>query len=71
MDLRWTKRSRWVSSAFVDHTHTATTEFLKNAVVRDRLSDERLGFRHVALILGCDCGQVNEDKLLGGPSSFY
>ncbi len=47
-----------------DHTHTATAEFLKDAVVRDRLSDERLGFRHVAVILGRDYGQVNEDKLL-------
>jgi hypothetical protein len=45
----------------VDHTQTASAEFLKDAVVRDRLSDERLGFRHVALILGCARMQVNED----------
>ena len=36
----------------IDHGHAVTAEFLNNAVVRDGLADERLGLRHVAVILG-------------------
>jgi hypothetical protein len=39
---------------FVDDTHTAATELLEDTVVRDGLSDERVGPRHNAAILGCD-----------------
>src|SRR6516225_11977956 len=38
---------------FVDHTHSAPAEFFQHAVVRDGLSDERIGPRHSAAILGC------------------
>ena len=44
----------------VHHTHTATTELFEDAVMRDGLPEEWVGFRHLALILGCDLGQVNE-----------
>jgi len=37
----------------VDHAHAALTEFFENAVVRDRLPEERVGVRHSAVILGC------------------
>src|SRR5215475_4572806 len=45
---------------FVNHTHAATAKLVDNAVVRDRLSDERVGIRHSGAILGCAPGQVNE-----------
>jgi hypothetical protein len=35
----------------VNHTHP-TAQFLQNAVMRNGLSDKRLGFRHVGAILG-------------------
>ena len=41
------------SGRLVNHTHSAATELLDNAVVRDSLADERLKIRHLALILGC------------------
>ena len=37
----------------VHHTHPATTQFLNDAVVGNGLSNERIGPRHVAAILGC------------------
>ena len=45
----------------VDHAHTAAAEFLDNPIMRDGLSDERIGAWHVEHILGCDQEQVNED----------
>jgi hypothetical protein len=36
----------------VDNTHSTTTEFFNDPVVRDRLADERLGLRHLASMLG-------------------
>ncbi len=32
----------------IDHTHTSATEFFDNAVVRDSLTDERVGTWHDA-----------------------
>src|SRR5262249_61106135 len=46
--------------SLVDHTHTATAKLLDDAVVRNRLSDERRGLRHLARILGAGLEQVNE-----------
>jgi len=43
----------------VHHTHTATTEPLDDAVMRDILAD------HWAQILGLGVGQVNEDRSFG------
>src|SRR5215467_12243940 len=43
-----------------NHTHSATAEFLENAVMRDGLADERLGLRHLSSILGRALRQVNE-----------
>src|SRR5215469_186371 len=40
--------------SFVNHTHTATAEFFKDAVVGNGLPDEQVRARHVADILGCD-----------------
>jgi len=37
----------------IHNPHAATAEFFKDAVMRDALSDERVGVRHVAAILGC------------------
>ena len=48
----------------VNHTHPATTEFFKDAVVRDGPADERVGSCHVPLILGLSTGQVNEARFL-------
>jgi hypothetical protein len=39
--------------SLINHTHSAATEFLNDAVVRDGLADERLRFWHLARILGC------------------
>ena len=36
----------------VHHTHSAATELLKDAVVRNGLADERLGLRHLPSMLG-------------------
>ena len=47
-------------AGFVHHTHPAFTDFLKDAVVRNRLTDEGVGVRHVDAILGWSPGQVNE-----------
>src|SRR5215475_577975 len=44
----------------VHHTHTAATELLNNAVMRDGLADERLELRHLTSMLGCSGRQVNE-----------
>src|SRR5262245_42670683 len=44
----------------VNHTHTATTKLLDDAVVRNGLADERLGLRHLTSMLGCSGRQVNE-----------
>ena len=38
--------------SLVHDTHPTTTEFLQDAVVRDGLADERLGLRHLPVILG-------------------
>jgi hypothetical protein len=38
---------------FEHHTHTTSAEFLKDAVVRNGLPDERVGACHSAAILGC------------------
>jgi hypothetical protein len=46
----------------VDHTHSAATEFLHDAVVRNGLADERVGGWHVEHILGCERNQVNESE---------
>ena len=40
----------------VDHAHTAATEFLDDAVMRNGLAD------HWAEILGLEVGQVNEGE---------
>jgi hypothetical protein len=50
---------------FVDDTHATTAEFFDDAVVRDDPADERLGFRHLALILGRAKRQVNEWDTVG------
>ena len=42
------------------HTHPASAELLDDAVVRNGLADERLGLGHLARILGCELGQVND-----------
>ena len=36
----------------IDHTHSATTESLNDAVMRNGLADERLGVRHGGVIFG-------------------
>ncbi len=46
----------------VDHAHSAATEFLDDAVVRDCLADPRVGGWHVEHILGRDRYQVNEGR---------
>src|SRR5215470_2495693 len=45
--------------SFVHHTHTAATKFFQDAVMRDGLTDERLGLWHLARMLGCTIRQVN------------
>ena len=40
----------------VHHAHPAPAQLLDDAVVRDRLPDERIGFRHSGAILGCVLG---------------
>jgi hypothetical protein len=37
--------------SLINHPHSAPAELLDEAVVRDDLADERLGLRHVAVIL--------------------
>jgi hypothetical protein len=37
----------------VDHAHTSTTELFEYSIVREHLTDERVGIRHRAAILGC------------------
>jgi hypothetical protein len=44
----------------VDDTHASAAELFDDAVVRDGLTDERVGLRHSAAILGCNLKQVNE-----------
>jgi len=44
----------------VHHAHPAPAQLLDDAVMRDGLSDERVGVRHSTVILGCDIMQVNE-----------
>src|SRR5262249_9982003 len=44
----------------VPHAHPAPAEFVHDAVVRDGLADERLGLCHLASMLGCPGGLVNE-----------
>ena len=51
---------------FVNHTHAPAAEFLNDAVMGDRLSEECVGTRHGAVILGCDYRQVNESDPLFG-----
>src|SRR6516225_6917539 len=38
---------------FINHPHAAPAELLDDEVVGDSLAVERLGLRHVAVILGC------------------
>ncbi len=45
---------------FVHHAHPATAQFFQDAVVRDGLPEERVGFRHSAVILGIEVRQINE-----------
>jgi type I restriction-modification system DNA methylase subunit len=49
-----------------EHTHSPTAEFVDDVIVRNALADERPGLRHLASILGCALGQVNEPKQLTG-----
>ena len=44
----------------IHHTHPAATQLLDDAVMGDGLSDEGVGVRHSAAILGLELGQVNE-----------
>jgi len=48
---------------FINYSHTASTDLLENAIVRDGLADERVGTCHNAAILGWDTRQVNEEDL--------
>jgi hypothetical protein len=53
---------RSLAKVTVAHTHSATAEFLDNAVVGDGLTDEGVGVRHSAAILGGHLRQVNEAR---------
>jgi len=55
-------RAAMFVAGLVDHTHPAFAQCLNDAVVREGLSDERVGVRHDAAILGCALGQVNESS---------
>src|ERR1019366_829920 len=46
----------------VDYTHAAAAEFFHDAVVGNRLADQRGGIRHQWHILGCVLCQVNEER---------
>ena len=46
----------------VGNTHPATAELFDDAVVGDGLPDQRRGVRHLADMLGCVQGQVNEES---------
>ena len=44
----------------VNHAHAAATDFLDDAVVRDRLADKGIAAWHAQPMLGCDNTQVNK-----------
>lgn len=46
--------------SLINYTRAAAAEFFNDAVMRDGLSEVRLGFRHLAHILGCRRSQINE-----------
>src|SRR5690349_7389333 len=56
---------------FIHHTHSPTADFLKNPVVRERLTDERIGVHHSVAILGFDLYQVNESKQVNPVWTFH
>jgi len=51
-----------VSLSFLHHTHATATELFKNAVVRDCLTDERIGAGHCDAILGFSSSQINQQE---------
>ena len=51
-----------VSLSFLHHTHATATELFKNAVVRDCLTDERIGAGHCDAILGFSSKQINQPE---------
>ena len=50
---------------FIKQPHAAPAELLDDAVVGDSLAFERLGHRHVAVILGCKPNGVKGWKVAG------
>src|SRR6516225_1840046 len=46
--------------ALIHDTHPASTKLLDDSIVRDGLSDERVGVRHSTVMLCCKLRVVNE-----------